>query len=153
MDWRVVKPAGFGLEVAFPCRPSSLTREVTLANHRVEMAMHACAAGGSTFAVGAVTLADVRDVDSTLMSLRDAAARNLGVEPIAALQPMAVPGMTPQARAGRVTLSGRRPDGSAVVEHLALFARGARVYQAMVVGDRPQAEAVVEFFAGLRLTS
>jgi len=153
MDWRVVKPAGFGLEAAFPCRPASLTREVALASHRVEMAMHACAAGGSTYAVGAIVLGDVRDVDATLMSLRDAAARNLGVDPVAVLQPLAVPGMTPQARAGRLTLTGRRPDGSTVVEHLALFARGARVYQAMVVGDRPQAEAVAEFFAGLRLAS
>lgn len=153
LDWRVVKPAGLGLEATFPCRPANLTREVTLANHRVEMAIHACAAGGDTFAVGAVTLTDVREVDAALLSLREAAARNLGSEPGAALQPMAVPGMTPQARAGRSTLTGRRPDGSLVVEHLVLFARGARVYQAMVVGDRPQAEAVAEFFAGLKLIS
>jgi hypothetical protein len=32
-----------------------------------------------------------------------------------------------------------------------VFARGLRVYQAMVVGDRPDAEAVSVFFAALKL--
>ena len=40
-----------------------MSRDVTLAQRRVEMAMHACAAGGSTYAVGAAALEDVRDVE------------------------------------------------------------------------------------------
>ena len=48
-------------------------------------------------------------------------------------------------------LTGKRPDGTPVVEHLAVFARGARVYQAMVVGDRPDTDAVSTFFDGLKV--
>lgn len=152
LDWRQVKPGGLELEAMFPCRPATLSREVPLSGRRVVMVMHACAAGGSTFAVGALTLDDVRDVGPALVSLRDAAARNLGGG-AASTQPVQVPGMTPQEQAVRVTLAGHRPDGSAVVEHIALFARGARVYQAMVVGDQPEADAVSTFFNGLKVGS
>ena len=125
---------GLDLEAMFPCRPATMSREVTLAQRRVEMAMYACAAGGSTYAVGAAALEDVRDVEAALTSLRDAAARNVGGSPSA--KAIQVPSMTPHQASTRLILTGKRPDGTPVVEHLAVFARGARVYQAMVVGDR-----------------
>lgn len=150
LDWRVIKPPGMELQAMFPCRPAGLSREVVLLGQRVEMAMHACAAQGNTFAVGALVVSDVRAVGAALDALRDAAARNVGGS-AAPMQALVVPGMTPNARAGRCTLSGHRPDGSAVVEHLALFTRGTRVYQAMVVGNQPQETVVDVFFAGLTL--
>jgi hypothetical protein len=134
----------------FPCRPATLSREVVLPQGRREMTMHACAAGGSTYAVGALTLNDVRDVGVVLVSLREAAARNINADP-GELESIQVPGMTPHAQAMRLVLTGRRPDGSVVVEHLAVFTRGTRVYQALVVGDRPASEAVSVFFGGLKL--
>lgn len=152
LDWRRVRPAGLDIEATFPCRPATLSREVELAQRRVEMIMHACAAGGSTYALGALTLDDVRDVGTALMSLRDAAARNVGAAS-GVTQEVQVPGMTPHVQAARLTLAGRRPDGSSVVEHVTVFARGPRVYQAMVVGDRPDADAVSVFFGALKLGS
>lgn len=148
LDWRVVKPPGMELQATFPCRPAGLSREVALLGQRMEMVMHACAAEGKTFAVGALVVADVRDVAAVVEALRHAAANNVGVVPAVA-RPLEVPGMTPNVQAGRSTLSGHRPDGSAVVEHLALFSRGMRVYQAMVVGDRPHEDIADMFFAGL----
>jgi hypothetical protein len=150
LDWRRVRPPGFDLEAMFPCRPATLSREVMIVQRRVEMTMHACAAGGSTYAVGALTVNDVRDVGAAISALRDAAGRNVGAAASVA-QAAQVPGMTPHAQAARITVAGRRPDGTAVVEHLTVFARGARVYQAMVVGDRPDAEAVSAFFGALKL--
>jgi hypothetical protein len=150
LDWRQVRPAGIDLEAMFPCRPATLSRVVELAQRRLEMAMHACAAGGSTYAVGALTLEDVRDVGPALAALREAAARNVGgsVTGTAAIQ---VPGTTPHAQAARVVLTGKRPDGTDVVEHLGVFARGNQVFQAMVVGNRPNPEAVSTFFDGLKV--
>lgn len=150
LDWRRVRPADLEIEAMFPCRPASLRREVALSEGRREMTMHACSAGGSTYAIGALTLGDVREVGGALTSLREAAARNVDANP-KDVQPIQVPGMTPQSQAAQITLSGRRPDGSAVVEHVAVFSRGARVYQAIVVGDRPDAEAVAVFFSALKL--
>jgi len=150
LDWRQVRPVGLDLEVMFPCRPATMSREVTLAQRRVEIAMHACAAGGSTYAVGAAALGDVRDVEAALTSLREAAAHNLSGS-AAEARAIQVPGMTPHEACARLTLTGTRPDGTPVVEHLAVFARGTRVYQAMVVGDRPDVDAVSTFFDGLKV--
>ena len=150
LDWRQVRPAGLDLEAMFPCRPATMSREVTLAQRRVEMTMHACAAGGSTYAVGAAALEDVRDVEAALTSLREAAAHNVGGSATEA-KAIQVPGMTPNAACARLMLTGKRPDGTPVVEHLAVFARGTRVYQAMVVGNRTDVDAVSAFFDGLKV--
>ena len=150
LDWRRVRPVGLELEAMFPCRPATLSRDVMLVQRRVEMAMHACATGNSTYAVGAATLEDVRDVGAALAALRDAAARNV-TGSATEEQAIQVPGATPHVESARVKLTGARPDGTAVVEHIAVFARGARVYQALVVGDRPDTDAVSTFFDGLKV--
>ena len=110
--------------------------------------MHACSVSGITFALAMVTLSDVRDVTPTIEFLRHAAALNLGAGS-SSTQAFTVPGTTPNTQAGRVAFKGKRPDGSAVTEHLLLFAHGARVYQASVVGDAPDESAVAAFFGGL----
>ena len=134
----------------FPCRPNSLARQVALPAAHVEMRIYACNADGNTYALGGFALGDVRDVSATLDHLRDAAARNLSGAALVS-QPFAVPGMTPNTQAGRATLQGRRPDGSAVTEHLLLFARGTQLYQASVVGNAPPDAAVSTFFGGLMI--
>jgi hypothetical protein len=151
LDWRQLAPAEFGAQALFPCRPASLTRDVPVLQGRSQMVMHACSAAGSTFALSRAAVSDVRDVSAAIESLLEAASRNLRTDPGHA-RPFEVPGMTPNARAGRLTLNGRRPDGSAVTEHLLVFARGARVYQASVVGDGPDEAAVTTFFSGLKVT-
>lgn len=152
LDWRQMTPAELGVLALFPCRPASLTRQVLVLQQRSPMVMHACSAGGNTFAVSGVAMGDVRDVTPAIGFLRDAATRNISAVGGAA-QPFAVPGMTPNAQAGRFVLRGRRPDGSAVTEHLLLFAHGARIYQASVVGDAPDEAAVATFFGGLKVLS
>ena len=151
LDWRQTTPPELGVQVQFPCRPASLTREVVLPQGRTQMVMHACSAAGSTFALASTVAGDVGDVAAVIDSLREAASHNLGAQPRAA-QPFEVPGMTPNPRAGRLTLSGHRPDGSAITEHLLLFAHGARIFQASVVGDAPSEAAVATFFEGLKVT-
>ncbi|HEU5294034.1 MAG TPA: hypothetical protein VFU71_04535 [Burkholderiaceae bacterium] len=151
LDWRQINPPELGVQALFPCRPSSLTRELALPQGRARMALHACSAAGSTFALAGVTLADVGEVTPTIDWLRDAASRNVGAAEPGPLQAFDVPGMTPNARAGRLVLKGRRPDGSVVIEHLLVFAQGAQVYQASVVGDAPAEAAVSSFFEGLKV--
>ena len=150
LDWRQMTPTGLAVQARFPCRPASLTRQVPVLQRRLPMVMHACSAAGGTFALAGIDLGDVREVSPAMEFLRDAASRNLGVGSARA-QPWVVPGMTPNVQAGRLVLKGRRPDGSAVTEHLLLFAHGAWVYQASVVGDAPDDSAVATFFEGLKV--
>jgi len=150
LEWRQMTPAELGVEALFPCRPASIAREIPLLHSHSRMVMHACSAAGSTYAVSGTTLQDVGDVAAALEFLRNAAERNLDAGS-AGTQPFTVPGMTPNARAGRLVLKGRRPDGSSVVEHLVLFTHGVRVYQASVVGSAPDASAAATFFGGLKV--
>ena len=150
LDWREVTPPDLGVRVSFPCRPASLAREVPVLQGRSQMIMFACSAVGNTFALSSLALKDVRDVAAAIDFLFDAAARNLRTSP-GGVRPFDVPGMTPNSRAGYIVLRGRRPDGSAVAEHLLVFVRGARLYQASVVGDAPEEAAVSTFFGGLKV--
>lgn len=150
LDWRQIRPEGLGIEVSFPCRPASLARTVPLGGQPVNMILHACSTDGLTFGLASAELSDVRQVDAALAELIDAAARNI-LATMDAEGNANVPGMTPSARARRVRLAGRMPDGRAVFEHVAVFARGARVYQATLLGNGPPAEVVETFFAGLKV--
>jgi len=144
-------PAELGVQVQFPCRPASLTRDVPVLHGRSPMVMYACSTAGNTYALSKLSLGDVRDVTEAIDALLAAAARNLRTA-AGKVEPFEVPGMTPSRHAGRLTLNGQRPDGSAVTEHLLVFVRGAQIYQASVVGDAPDQAAVVPFFTGLKVT-
>lgn len=150
LDWRDVRPPGSGVSTQFPCRPVVQEREVALAGAAVRLALHACAAGGSTWALAHADVADPARVAPALEALATASAGNVGA-PAVPLQPFAVPGATPSASAGRVGATGRRPDGAPLVLHAVVFAHGTRVLQATVLGERPDAAAVETFFGALRV--
>lgn len=149
LDWRQVSPDGSGVTGLFPCRPATVARSIQIGGQPITMSMHACEADGSTFALASAQVEDVRAVGPLLAELSARAARNIDAGPGTG-EPFQVPGMSPHAQARRFLIAGRRPDGSVLLEHMAVFTRGTRVYQAFVVGSRPGAEAVQTFFSSLR---
>ncbi|MCM5678522.1 hypothetical protein M8A51_03135 [Schlegelella sp. S2-27] len=150
LDWRQVRPEDAGIEALFPCKPLTHARTVPLAGQPTRMMLHACSRGGLTFALTHAELQDPARVTPALGELRAAAAANLdGTERVVGA--MQVPGMTPNPQALRLEVQGRRPDGSPLVQQVALFTKGTRVYQASVIGTRLPQEAVDSFFTGLRL--
>lgn len=148
-DWREVRPADSGAVAMFPCRPASHAREVLLAGSRVRLTLHACSAGDATWALAFADLDDPARVAAALTELRDAAAANLSAAPGVVLA-LRVEGATPSAAMQRVAFEGRLPDGKAVVEQVALYAKGLRVYQATALGARLPPEALDMFFGGLK---
>jgi hypothetical protein len=145
-----VRPEGSGAAAWFPCRPASHARIVALAGQQVRLTLHACSAGGSTWALAHADLRDPVHVPQALADLRASAASNLGAT---TSRPVLghVEGETPNASAGRFELVGQLPDGAAVREHAAVFAKGMRVYQATALGARLDERALETFFGGLRL--
>lgn len=152
LDWRELRPEGSGLVALFPCKPTVETRTVVLEGLAVRLNMHACQAGGSMYAVATGEIGDPARVAPVLNALLAAQAGNLSAS-VSARQGFSVSGATPQAPSFRVTLSGRLPDGSAVFQEAAFFTRGARVFQAMVMGPRRDAEASTTFFESFELPS
>lgn len=149
LDWREFTPEGSGIMASFPCRPDRQARRVPLAGASRQMDMLACQAGGATFALAFVDLADPAGVGAALIELRVIALRNVQGGP-PQLVPMQVPGMTPNAAAQRLSAAGRLPDGAPVHAHAAFFSRGLRIYQATVIGAEPPLPAVQTFFDALR---
>jgi hypothetical protein len=152
LDWRESRPGDSGgLRLLFPCKPDSQARQVRLGARPVRLILHACTAGGTTWALAFADLGDPAQVGPALSDLRASAARNLGA---AQSQPMqlSVPGATPNSLSHRVQLQGHMPDGRAVTGQVAVFAKGTHIFQVTALGEQIEADAADAFFAGLRFT-
>jgi hypothetical protein len=150
LDWREVRPEGSHLVVLMPCKPDSQARQVTLASVQVRMVLHACTAAGVTWAVAHADMGDPAKVGAALDELRSSAARNLEAADASDL-PLRVDGATPNDASRRVQFKGRMPDGRAVIEQTAVFAKGTRVFQAVALGQTLDPEALSGFFGSLRV--
>jgi hypothetical protein len=150
LDWREVRPAGAGITLLFPCKPDSHARQVKLGTEAVRLELHACTAAGVTWALAFAELGDPTRVGPALVELRSAAARNLAASQ-SQLMSLKVEGATPNPASQRAQFQGRMPDGRAVTEQVAVFAKGTKVFQAIALGDKLDAEAADNFFGSLSL--
>lgn len=150
LDWRQLRPDGWGIVVSLPCRPVSQARQVPLAGAPVELLLMACGADGHTFAIASADMADPARVGPALQALGAAALANVRGQREAD-QPAAVPGMTPQPAARRWVVRGLRPDGSPVREQVLVFAHGLRVFQATVVGPAADDAHARPFFESIEV--
>jgi hypothetical protein len=150
LDWREFEPERSGVVASFPCRPDHHSRTVPLAGNSVRMEMFVCSAAGTTFALTFADVADPAAVTPALAELKSLAGGNIGAASTSASATQ-VPGMTPNAEAARIAVTGRRPDGEVIEQQAVVFAKGLRVYQASVVGSRIPAEAAGTFLGAPRL--
>ena len=151
LDWRELRLADTGLSVLFPCKPASHARRVSLGAETVRLELHACTAGGVTWAVAFADMQDPARVGPALASLRAAAVHNLSATPAPAQQlALKVEGATPNPASQRVQFRGLMPDGRAATEQVAVFAKGTRVFQAVALGEKLDAESTDGFFGSLR---
>jgi hypothetical protein len=149
-EWRTVQPDGWALEAAMPCRPAKNARTLTLAGRQVAWSLWSCESDGQLVALGSGDLTDPVAVPDALRQLPQSAARNLGAT-VQVQGPVAVPGMTPYEDAVRYRIEGRGPDGVLRAVEGAVFARGTRVYQAMLMGPGVDARRAAPLLEALRL--
>lgn len=149
-EWRELRPPDSGIVAMFPCKPDRHARTLSLGGRATRMEMLVCSTDGATFALAFADIAEPAAVTPALAELRDAAIANVGGTAVRD-EPLQVPGMTPNPRAVRIRLHGRRPDGAPVQEQAAFFVYGLRVYQASVLAPvLPEATAQA-FIGALRL--
>ena len=139
-NWRDYTSSDGTFRVLFPAKPSTHTRSIDLGGIRVDMTMTAAEVEGNTFAVGTAVAPDAAMAQATLPAMRQALLRNIGAtqdvaEP-APGKPLEVDA-TGKGNGGPVRLVGR------------FVAKGARVYQVIVVGkpDRMKPEQTEQFLA------
>ena len=151
LDWRDVRPEAAGIQLQFPCKPSGQSRDLSLAGKRVNLALHACAAGGLTWGLAVADVGDPALVGAALAELSASAAANLGAA-AGENQPLRVNGATPNDAAGRQRLTGKLPDGKTVQMQVAVFTRGTLVYQASALGELVADDAAQTFFDAIRFS-
>jgi len=134
----------------FPCKPDRFVRSVMLAGQQVSMSLSSCSAAGATYALTHADIGDPAKVGEALSALRAAAVGNIDGQ-ASAPSAFSVPGMTPHLLAQRMAIEGRKADGAVLHEQVGFFSKGTRVFQAAIVGEVLDREAVDTFFAGLRL--
>lgn len=152
LNWRETRPQGADIVAMFPCRPDRHARTVIVAAAKVQMQLLACKAGGATYALSFIDVAEPSGVTPALGELRALVLANLGAGSAQTL-PLPLAGITPNPQTARLALRGRLPDAAAVQAQAAFFARGLRIYQASVIGSTLAPEAVDIFFSGLRFPS
>lgn len=148
LDWREVRTEGGVLSAWLPCKPDRRARELSLEAAPLKFELLSCTAGDSTWGIASAAV-DVGATGAALHALRAARLRNLDGRELSA-QPFELKGVAPRPEASRFTVAGRRPDGSEVIEHAAVFAHGGRVFHAAVLGGAPSAQALETFFDNLR---
>lgn len=137
LNWREARPGGSGAVALFPCKPET--------EQRPGMGLAHCEAAGRRFALSWADVPDPTQAGPALRAMPAALAAKLG-QKLPAGQGLQVPGMTPMADAAEYRLTGA--DG---VTRVAVFARGGRVYQALMSAAGDDAAAWENFRGGLAL--
>jgi len=152
-NWRDYTSSDGAYQVLFPAKPASHTRSVDLGGIRVDMTMTAAEVEGSTFAVGTALAPDPVLAQATLPAMRRALLRNIGA-PEEAADAAGGAGMLKPPSIGAaldVDATGKGPGGP--VRLVGRFtAKGARVYQIIVVGKPGAAppEQIAQFLTSFK---
>ncbi|SEL80252.1 hypothetical protein SAMN05216359_11779 [Roseateles sp. YR242] len=150
LNWREVSPEGAAVRLMFPCKPAHEDRmQQGPEGRRLTVRSFSCKAQGSQFALTWVDLGTTKEVPAALRRLHDQWAQVL--EP-GASAPLAIAGMTADPAAGQLRWEARNgAPGQAVRQ--AVFARGPRVYQLLLQGERVDDEAWDVFLGSVVLGS
>lgn len=143
LDWREVRPEGSGAELMFPCKPEQARRPVSA--QEPAMGLAACRAAELSFSLSWSEMPRPDMMGPALRTLGDGLRQRLQA-PEVAWQEAQVRGMTPRPESGQQALSGPRQKA-----RQALFSRGLKVYQLVMMGPRDDEAAWQNFLASVRL--
>lgn len=153
LDWRDVRDPQGHWTAQLPCKPVTVTRDVTLGPQTVAMTLMACEAGGSTWALATADVRDPAQVGAALTLLRPSVGERLAqVQPVAPAASWAPPGATPQPAAGTWHGRGRTPDARTLEVFSAAASHGTVVLLATAMGEKPAPQARAQFIASVRFT-
>jgi hypothetical protein len=148
-NWREVAVESTGLKVMLPCKPEKAARTVPMAGRQVSLEVLGCDTAGATFAVFTADIGDPGRSGEALAQWKTATLSNMrGATPRES--PFLPPGALGLPQSVQVASAGQRADGSKVESQAAYFARGSRVFQAVIYAERLKPEVAEPFFSGLK---
>lgn len=149
LNWREVRPEGTELLLMFPCKPEQQTRALSAPGAPAEarMGLARCEAAGLGFSLSWSDVPDPAQLTPALKQMREAVVLGLNL-PAGDPQALQLTGMTPSPEA--VSLALGTASGKGQQARLAVFARGLRVYQLLMVGPRADTAAWDGFLGSLK---
>ncbi|WP_394788856.1 hypothetical protein [Rhodoferax sp.] len=153
LNWRTVRSEAHTLQLLLPCKPDTASRDVPMAGKAVALDMQGCDAGGATFAVSHVHLADATLANATLAGWKTATLANLHASQ-ALERPFSIAGGWALPQTLRISTTGQRADGQPVSAQAVWFARigpgGADLFNAVVYAEKIDPAVAETFFTGLK---
>ena len=156
-DWREIRSPEAGWTAMLPGKQAAATRDITLGDMPVKMAMQGARVDDTAFTVASAALPDAQPATGAraLAAMREALVRNIGGRETAASE----------VTAPLIDASGRRIGQTPGVQVAAagqvrgrpatmiarLYVHRARAVQALVVGPEIDREQADQFFESLRL--
>lgn len=150
-NWRDVRFEGTDVQAQLPCKPDRTTREVTVAQSRVNLQVAGCAVADSLWVVMTGRVPAAVDAAQVLQGWQEATWRTLQAQ-----QPHSQSWPAPQALPGavRVRAQGLQPNGQATQAQGLWVAwpegDGVQWVNAMVYQPKIQAETADTFFESIR---
>ncbi len=157
LNWRELRGETGGLALQLPCKPDRGTRAVPMLEQDRTLTMTGCEADGLLLAVSSVDLGDATRANDALAGWQRAVRLQWGLPAQGALPGAAAftpPGANalPQAERWQADVSG--PTGAPMRIDAAWFARGSRVFHAIVIAPRGRRDGEAPwqpFFTELRV--
>ncbi|MEI7785818.1 MAG: hypothetical protein WCK08_15620 [Betaproteobacteria bacterium] len=139
------------MSLLLPCKPDRASKSVPLGGRETRLSMTGCEAGGAMYALAVAELADAGAVAEVLTQWQALTLSHMRADPSTQQRkPASVPGADGPSPV-LVTARGSHPDGQAIEGQALFFARGARVFQAVIYAPRIGADAADTFFGGMKL--
>ena len=150
LNWREVRLAGGELKALLPCKPDQAERRQSIAGRELELRMLGCEAGGALYALSVVELGDAAHALAVQVQWQASLLGTLQAS-TSASSPWALRGAGLSLEPVQLSAQGLRPDGRPLAARAVWFARGTRLYHAVVYADRISTEMSEPFFSGLEL--
>jgi hypothetical protein len=149
-NWREVRAGATGLKAVLPCKPDKGSRMVEMVGRQVSLEVVGCDTGGATFALMSADLADPARSGQALAQWKKATLANMRGS-VTQERPFVPSGAHEVPESLRVSAQGQRQNGTRVESQAAYFARGSRVFQAVIYAETVKPEMSETFFSGLEL--
>ena len=148
LNWRKVSPDGAQLELMFPCKPEREERTQPGPGGRtVTVRTMSCKVSGGQFSLTWADLGEAAAVSAAMRRMHEGIARQMSP---GASAPLAVRGAVSDPESFQQAFEAR-PGQPAQQARQAVFARGGRLYQLLMQGERLDAEAWEVFLGSVQL--
>ena len=149
LNWRLVRAEAAPLTLLLPCKPDRASKPVPLGGKSTTLSMVGCEAEGATFALAMADIGDAAQAGAVLAQWQALSLHNMRAStPV--LAPAKITGASADPAPVRVQAQGQQADGRTVQSQGVYFARGSRVFQAVIYAPRIEADVADTFFGSIQ---